>query len=328
MLTTKGAMTRRLAVALFCSTIVLALWARTAFAAFPGRPGPIAYSKTLIRELGGGEPFEDGGIYARRAARGQRPRQVTLSVRDGEPSYSANGRRLVYTSFSERSPIFNGIYHVTFRGRQKRETGALGSGPAFFPNGRRILFAHKDEGGHSHIYAARANGARIRQLTSGPHNDSEPAISPNGRRIAFVSDRGGGSDIFTMRANGTGIRPLVNAAGRESAPDYSPRGNRIAFASTRGRGLSNVFVARADGRAVWWLTRCESLSGCPAFSDPAFSPGGRRIAVLRSTARSTAVVVIRSDRSRPPIATIDSGSVDEEGSGVVIGAPTWGPRPR
>ena len=323
--TTKGAIIRRLAVALICTTTALfALAAEAALAAFPGRPGPIAYPKTLIRELGGGETFEDGGIYARRAARGQRPRQLTLSPVDGEPSFSANGRRLVFTSNSERSRM-PGIFQVTNQGRQRRETRAIGSNPAFFPNGTRILFAGKDQSGYSHIYAARANGTRIRQLTSGANNDTEPAISPNGRRIAFVSDRdGGGTDIFAMRANGTGIRSLVAAPGNESGPDWAPGGGRIAYASTRGRGPSNVFLAATNGLWIRWLTRCLS-SDCAAFSAPAFSPRGRRIAVLRSGTRSTAVIVIAGDRRRPPLATIDSGSIDEEGSGIVIGPPTWGP---
>lgn len=309
------------------AAVLLMLGAGSAAAAFPGRPGPVAYSKTLIRELGGGETFEDGGIYARRAAPRQRPRQLTLRPIDREPSYSANGRRIVYVSDSERSGMLNGIFQVTDRGRQRRESRALGTGPSFFPSGRRILFAHEDESGYSHIYSARANGTGLRQLTSGPQNDREPAISPNGRRIAFVSDRDDGG-IFTMRANGNGVRALIAGPGTEGGPDYAPGGNRIAFSSSRGRGPSNVFVARANGRGVRRLTRCVSFPGCPAFSDPAFSPGGRRIAVLSSTARSSAVVVIRSDRRRPPLVTIDSGSVDEEGSGVVIGPPTWGPRPR
>ena len=309
---------------LLCAAILLVLGGGSALAAFPGRPGPIAYSKTLIRELGGGETFEDGGIYARRAARGRRPRQLTLSPVDREPSYSANGRRIVYVSDSERSGLLNGIFTVTNQGRRMRESRALGSGPSFFPSGTRILFAGKDEGGFSHIYAARVNGLGLTQLTSGPHNDTEPAISPNGRRIAFVSDRnGGGTDIFAMRANGTGIRSLVAAPGNESGPDWAPGGGRIAYASTRGRGPSNVFLAATNGLWIRWLTRCLPPN-CAAFSAPAFSPRGRRIAVLRSGTRSTAVIVIAGDRRRPPLATIDSGSIDEEGSGIVIGAPTWG----
>lgn len=322
-------MNRKLALALVCAVLTpLLVGVDSSSAAFPGRPGPIAYPKIEIREPEV-EIFEDGGIYARRAARGARPHQLTLSPVDGEPSFSANGRRLVYISSSERSRERNGIFLANIGGRRKTETRALGSGPAFFPNGRRILFAHKDESGFSHIYTARVNGTGIRQLTSGPFNDREPAISPNGRRIAFVSDRDGdGDDIFTMRANGNGIRILIDGPGQEGGPDYAPGGNRIVFSSSRGRGASNIFVARANGNAVRRLTRCVSFPGCPAYSQPAFSPHGRRVAVLTTTSRTSAVEVIRSDRRRPPLLTIDSGSIDEEGSGIVIGAPTWGPRPR
>ena len=315
---------------LLCVAALLTLGSGSALAAFPGRPGPIAYERTKIRDLGGGENFYDGGITSRSATRGARRRQLTVSISDGEPSYSANGRRLIYTSFSERSEL-NGIYHVNFRGRQKRETRALGDSPSYFPSGRRILFARKDEDGFSHIYSARANGTRIRQLTFGPFHDSEPAVSPSGRRVLFVSDRNGaagGTDIYTMRANGSGIGVLIAGAGTEAGPDFAPGGNRIAFSSSRGRGPSNIFVARADGSGVRRLTRCVSVPGCPAYSHPSFSPRGRRIAVLSSTASSSAIVVIRSDRRRPPLITVDSGSVDEAGAGIVLGPPAWGPRPR
>lgn len=324
-------MTRRLTLAMLCSTIVLALCAEASFAAFPGRPGPIAYSKTLVRDLGG-ETFEDGGIYARGAGPRQRPRQLTVSPLDRSPSYSANGRRIAFLSATARPWLgaVDGIFEVNREGRQRGEVRAGGSDPSFFPNGNRILFTDMDEQGYSHIYSVRTNNVGFHQLTSGPHNDSEPAISPNGRRIVFASDRDGdgGTDIFTMRANGTGIRVLIDGPGMESGPDYAPGGNRIAFASSRGQGASNVFVARANGRGVRRLTRCVSFPGCPAFSAPAFSPAGGRIVVLRSTDRASAIVVIRSDRRRPPLVTIDSGSIVGEGAGVTVGPPTWGPRPR
>jgi len=131
-----------------------------------------------------------------------------------------------------------------------------------------------------------------------------------------------------MGANGNGIRILIDGPGQEGAPDYAPGGNRIVFSSSRGRGASNIFVARANGNAVRRLTRCVSFPGCPTYSHPVFSPHGRRVAVLTTTSRTSAVEVLRSDRRRPPLLTIDSGSIDEEGSGIVIGPPTWGPRPR
>lgn len=317
----------RVATAAAVLLLALLLGAGSAVAAFPGRPGPIAYAKTLIRELGGGETFEDGGIYARRAVRGRRPRQLTVNPTDSVPSYSANGRRIVFLSASGNPGFgaYQGVFEVNRAGKRRREVRGAGGNPSFFPDGNRILFTEKDENGFSHIYSARTDGAGLRQLTSGPHNDSEPAISPNGRRIAFVSDRNGAeADIFAMRADGTRIRPLIAEPGSESGPDWAPGGDTIAFASTRGRGASNVFLADVNGRWIRWLTRCLSRSGCAGFSDPAFSPRGRRIAVLRSTARSSAVVVIRSNRRLPPLIAIDSGSIDEEGSGVVIGAPTWG----
>jgi Tol biopolymer transport system component len=319
---------------LLCVAVLLTLGAVPAEAAFPGKPGPIAYPKTSVQELGGGEIQESGGLYARGAGRRQVPRRLTAIPTDREPSYSANGRRIVFLSVTERPGfMFNSIFEANREGAGRAEVKGGGSDPSFFPNGNRILFTDEDENGYSHIYSVRTINVGFHQLTFGRHNDTEPVISPNGRRIVFVSDRdrdgrGDGTDIFTMRVNGTRIRPLIDWPGREREPDYAPYGNRIVFSSNRGRGRSNIFVARANGRGVRRLTRCGSFPRCPAYSHPAFSPAGRRIAMLRSTTRSSAIDVIRSDRRRPLLNTIDSGSIEEEGFGTTVGAPTWGPRPR
>ena len=77
--------------------------------------------------------------------------------------------------------------------------------------------------------------------------------SPDGRRIAFVSDRDGDGDgdgdVHVMRADGTGVRRLTRDAGAPAAdlaPAWSPDGSRIAFVSTSSGGME-IWVLRADG---------------------------------------------------------------------------------
>lgn len=313
----------------FCATALLTLCAAPALAAFPGKPGPIAYSKTttVAASGGGGEVLQSGGLYVRGAGRGLSPRQLTADPNDREPSYTADGRRLAFMSQTTRPGFtFDAMFEIHSQGTRRFEVRGEGGNPSFFPNNNRILFTDKDTGGYSHIYSVRTMNVGVHQLTRGPFNDSEPAISPDGRRIVFVRERrNGGSDIYTARVNGTRVRPLIAGPRRESEPDYAPRGNRIVFSSNRGRGRSNIFVARANGRGVRPLTRCGSFPRCPAYSAPAFSPDGGRVVALRSTTRTSAIDVLRSDRRRPILATIDSGSIEEEGFGTTLGAPTWGP---
>src|SRR5437762_4732304 len=66
---------------------------------------------------------------------------------------------------------------------------------------------------------------------------SDPAISPDGREIAFVS----GGDIWTVAAAGGEAHLLVTHPATESRPLYSPDGTKLAFVSTR-TGAGNIYV--------------------------------------------------------------------------------------
>src|SRR5260370_20133148 len=70
---------------------------------------------------------------------------------------------------------------------------------------------------------------------------TEPAISPDGSEIAFVS----GGDIWTAPADGGEARLLVSNPANESRPLYSPDGRRLAFISTR-TGNGDIYVLTLD----------------------------------------------------------------------------------
>ena len=120
----------------------------------------------------------------------------------------------------------------------------------------------------------------------------EPAWSPDGSRIVFVSeiDGFGGTDLFTMRADGTDVRKLVDRPGLELSPSWSPDGTTIVFAGSLPRQGSdvtwwfperNIYAVPAVGGSVTQLT----ASGTD--EDPIWSPQGDKIA-------------FQSDRHMPP----------------------------
>ncbi len=82
---------------------------------------------------------------------------------------------------------------------------------------------------------------------------SEPALSPSGAELAFVS----GGDIWTVPAKGGQARLLVTHAATESRPLYSPDGRRLAFVSTRA-GAANIYVLTLATGAVTRLTYADS----------------------------------------------------------------------
>jgi TolB protein len=86
-----------------------------------------------------------------------------------------------------------------------------------------------------------ADGGDLKRLTDHPKIDMWPAWSPDGKRIAFVSNRDGNYELYLMNADGSEPRNLTNHPATDSSPCWSPDGKRIAFVSTR-HGGSDVYV--------------------------------------------------------------------------------------
>lgn len=122
--------------------------------------------------------------------------------------------------------------------------------------------------GVSALALAFANAAAAAQEPPAPSRPSfaEPALTPDGRTIAFVS----GGDIWEVPAEGGTARLVVSDAATEGRPFYSPDGAKLAFTSTRGGGNANIYVldlANARVSRITWAEVNEELNG--------WSPDGR-----------------------------------------------------
>jgi Tol biopolymer transport system component len=139
---------------------------------------------------------------------------------------------------------------------------------------------------------------RLHRLTTDPGLDFSPTWSPDGRRIAFRSDRRGNDEVFVMNADGTGQRNLTRNPASDYSPAWSPDGRTIAFATDRADPTGNdVWLMDADGSNPRPLVQQGGIDEYPTWS-----PDGSRVAfgctlgrILASRVGDFEVCVVNAD---------------------------------
>lgn len=130
------------------------------------------------------------------------------------------------------------------------------------------------QSGNSDIWTANPDGSRADNITAESLADETyPAWSPDGTRIAFISDRDGQHEIYAMNSQGGDGRRLTHDSGIHLDPAWSPDGTKIAYV---GGGEMDLFVMNADGSGLKQLT-----SGPDQDRHPTWAPDGSEIAFAR-----------------------------------------------
>lgn len=160
------------------------------------------------------------------------------------------------------------------------DAATLASGVGEHGGGRpgSIVFTHRPPGGTPvNLWLMNADGSGQTQLTFSPAGQANvtPDWSPNGKQIAFASNRTGNSEIYVMNADGSDVVRLTHTSAFEQGPVWSPNGKQVAFHSNRD-GDFELYVMDADGSNVRQLT---DHAGVDQYPD--WSPNGKTIAFQR-----------------------------------------------
>jgi TolB protein len=101
--------------------------------------------------------------------------------------------------------------------------------PAIDRTGSWIVFASTMHRPTADLYLKSVDGRTITQLTADPADDVMPAISPDGQRIAFASNRSDNWDIYTTSLNGGQVTQITTDSDAELHPTWSPDGRYVAY---------------------------------------------------------------------------------------------------
>ena len=143
------------------------------------------------------------------------------------------------------------------------------------PAGTRetVIFAFEEDG-YSHLFAYIPDQMPITRLTSGAWDDIAPAISPDGARLAFASNRSGFWDLYLLDLASGDVTRLTDTERYEGGPTWSPDGSFLAYEAYVNENLE-IFVGPAADPTSNDIQLTTSRN---ADHSPAWAPGGRHVA--------------------------------------------------
>jgi len=222
--------------------------------------------------------------------------QVVEEARRAEPEPQSNeqsgpnlasrlyGEMLSLELPGEPSPGEQGVQTNNIR-QASFNTEGSDFDPAVSRDGRLVVFSSTQHRPTADIYIKPIDSRVVTRLTSDPAQDAMPAISPDGSRIAFASNRSGSWDIYVMSSTGGKALQITSDGTHELHPSWSPDGSRLVFCK----------LGQTTGRWELWIVDVDNplaanFIGYGLF--PEWSPvprtgmtGGDRIVFQRSRER-------------------------------------------
>ncbi|NLE77225.1 MAG: tetratricopeptide repeat protein [Chloroflexi bacterium] len=173
------------------------------------------------------------GILVAPLGGGQRNKPMVVTyLEDIQPSWSADSERLTFSSNRHGDRKWR-VYLTWTEGREEAQELTFGEAPDWSADGRIVFRGCGPACQVWGLYVIDEHGGTPELLLADP-SATAPAWSPDGRSVAFMSNRDGNWELYLVGDDGLGLRRLTNGADHDGVPTWSPDGRWIAFLSRRG----------------------------------------------------------------------------------------------
>jgi len=158
-----------------------------------------------------------------------------------------------------------------FNAQPVTKDNVICAAPTWAGRGELLYVSYKLMGKPDILSHNLATGARKALFRQYPGSSMSPAVSPDGRRVAFIHNKAGSPDLYVSDIDGGNLKQLTTTKEDESSPCWSPDGRRICFAS-RQTGKAALYTISADGGS---MSRLSVSAASP--TEPDWSPDGKYV---------------------------------------------------